>query len=148
MCSTCKTEWFPSGASSVSQQRTKNELYSRMILRTLSVANEIDWLFEGHPMRARGTSCKRRIEIELKPGIEREVSVGNLRHVDDVITFRVDLAGLVLVQEIVRDHQAPFVVSECEVVRTRVGAQVQNLQYLWMAGVRCIKHDDLAGCVH
>ena len=97
MCSICKTDCFPSRPSSVSQQRTKNELYSRMILRTLSVANEIDWLFEGQPMRARGTSCKRRIEIQSEPGIEHEVSIGNLRHVDDMIAFRVDLTGLVFV---------------------------------------------------
>src|SRR5205814_9427275 len=51
--------------------------------------------FESQPVRTRRASRKGGIEIEAKLRIEHEVAISDLRNVDDVITFGVDLAGVV-----------------------------------------------------
>src|SRR6516165_10840555 len=65
-------------------------------------------LFECHPMWPRRTSGKRRIEIYVEPLVQLQVVALYARHVDFVITFRVDLAEAILVEEVIGDYQPPL----------------------------------------
>ena len=73
------------------------------------------------PCRTKSKSC---VEVELKSGIEYEISIRHFRDVDTVISLSVDFSEIVFVQEVVRDYETFFVISERNVVRAGVCAEV------------------------
>jgi hypothetical protein len=58
-------------------------------------------LLESHAVWTRRACGKSRVKVELESRVEHEVFVRHLRHMDDVIPFRVDFSGVILIQKIV-----------------------------------------------
>ena len=69
-------------------------------------------------VRPGRAGSKRGVEIQLEATIQDQIVFGDPSHVDFVVAFRVDLAAIVLVQEVVADDQALFIGSQTDVVRT------------------------------
>lgn len=104
-------------------------------------------LLHGDPVRSCRV-CERRIEVELEARIEREAVVGDLDHMDLVIPFEVDLAEVILIEEVIGDHEARVVLGEDDVVRASVQAKVDYLIYLLkaagMGAIADIQQTDLS----
>src|SRR2546421_10409191 len=77
------------------------------------------------PVRPR-SGGEGGVEVELEPRIERQAVARHLGHVNLVVAFRVNLSGVVLVEEVVGDDQALFVVGQAQVMRAGAGAQIEN----------------------
>ena len=79
-------------------------------------------------MRAGGAGGKDGVEVELKARIQDEVVLGDAGDVDSVVTFGVHLPEGVFVEEVIADHQAPFIRAELDVVRPGLWPQIQHGQ--------------------
>ena len=62
-------------------------------------------LLHGDSVRSGGV-IKRRVEVELETGIKRERVGCHLNHMDLVIALEVDLAEVILVEEVVSHDEA------------------------------------------
>src|SRR6266480_6108967 len=77
-------------------------------------------LLDGQPMRPRRPGFERGVEINLKPGVQRQVFVPHARDVNLVVTLGVYFSKVVLVQEIVADHQPFLIRRQHQVMRSGV----------------------------
>src|SRR6266566_2630674 len=77
-------------------------------------------LLDGQPMRPRRPGFERGVEINLKPGVQRHVFVPHTRDVNLVVTLGVYFSKVVLVQEIVADHQPFLIRRQHQVMRSGV----------------------------
>jgi hypothetical protein len=57
-------------------------------------------------MRASGSGCKHSIELKIEALVENEIVRRDSSHVDLVVTFRMDLAEIVLIEEVIADDQS------------------------------------------
>ena len=69
---------------------------------------------------------------------------GDIDHANVMVSFEVDLAKVVLVEEVVAHDQAFVVVAERDHVRPRVRAQVDDAALHWVLRVADVEHADLA----
>ena len=102
-------------------------------------------LFHLNPMGPRRTGRKCRIEVEVEAPIELEVLARDLDDVYTMIPFEVDLAEVVLVEEIVGDDQAFVVVGKVDIVRPGIDTEVDDGGLHRVLGVAHIEHAHLPG---
>src|SRR5215472_3954470 len=79
-----------------------------------------------YSVRPGGPCGESGIEIEVEPWIQFQMVFVDFDHVHFVITFEMNFAEVVLVQEIIRDDQPLVVVAESNGVRTRIQPQVHD----------------------
>src|SRR5262250_2628277 len=82
-------------------------------------------LLHGDPVRLC-RAFEHCIEVEFEACIERQGIVCDLNHMDFVIPLKVDFAKVVLIEEVIGNHEARVILSEDEVVRASAQTKVDN----------------------
>ena len=81
--------------------------------------------------------------VSSDEGIARDFDDADL-----VVAFKMNDAGVVLVEEVVGDDQAAVVAAQHQVVRSAVLAEADHRQLLQVGAVRGVQHAHLPGLEH
>ena len=88
---------------------------------------------------------KRRVEVQIKAGIKRESVRGDLNHVDFMIPLKMNLAEIILVEEVIGHNEARVILREVNAMGPRVDTEADNRFLSKMSGIADIQHADLPG---
>src|SRR5262245_47463868 len=100
-------------------------------------------------MWSRGSCGERGVEIHVEPPVQGEPVPGNADHTNVMVPFQVDLAEVVLVEEVIADDEPRVVVCQRNHVRTRIDAETDDACLDRMLRIGDIEHADLTrleGC--
>jgi len=98
-----------------------------------------------HSVRPRRSGCERVVEVDVEAAVELQAMLEHLDHAHVVIAFEMDLAEVVLVEEVIADDQALVVVGQLNHVRSCIEAEVDDACLDGMLRIADIEHADLTG---
>jgi hypothetical protein len=83
-------------------------------------------LFHRNAMGTRWASFEGRVEVQLELLVIGESIVCDFENVDFMISFKVDNASSIFIEEVVCHHKATIVATQHQVVRSGVRAKADN----------------------
>src|SRR5690348_14332387 len=104
-------------------------------------------LLHGQAVRPRRAGGEGSVEVELETGIFSQRIVRDLHNPHLMVTLKMDDSLIVLVQEVVRNHQAGIVVGKDYVVGPGIRSEADNCSgdLLQIGSVGGIEHNHLSG---
>src|SRR5262249_42850591 len=102
-------------------------------------------LFHGEAVGTSGPRGECRVEVEVKSLVLGKSIVRDIDHSNLMVAFKVNETRIILVQEVIRNHESLVVAAQYEVVRSGVFTKADNRQLFQIGTVRGVEQADLPG---
>jgi hypothetical protein len=112
--------------------------------RKSSSRNSYLRLFHGDAVGSCGV-VEIPIEIQVEARIERERIVRKIDYVDLMISFEVNLTEVILIEEIVGDHETRIILGEIQIVRASPDPKIDDRLLRERIRVADVEQSDLPG---